>query len=87
VTRRISSDLLTLTFRVQGALYGAVDRQARAVLRFWNVPVHSDVERLQGQVGALASEIHKLRATLEEPSSAPKPARRRKAAAAKRPST
>ena len=64
-TRRFS-DLLVLTFRAQGAMYGVFERQTRATLHFWNMPTRGDVRRLNRQVGALAAEVHELTARLDE---------------------
>jgi hypothetical protein len=66
VASRHMSQLLTLGFRVEGALQGVFERRTRAILHFWNMPAGSDVARLNRQVAALVAEVRALAAQLEE---------------------
>src|SRR4051794_20032601 len=66
VGTRAFTDLLALTFRAQGAVYGVFQGQTRAVLHFWNMPARTDVSRLQRQVGVLNAQVRELVARLEE---------------------
>ena len=64
-TRRFA-DVLVLTFRVQGALFGAAERGSRTLVHLWNLPARSDVERVNRQVAALRAELRELTARLDE---------------------
>src|SRR5215218_6571228 len=66
VGTRAFADLLAVTFRAQGAVYGVFQSQTRAVLHFWNMPTRTDVSRLQRQVGALNAQMRELLVRLEE---------------------
>jgi hypothetical protein len=66
VGTRAFTDLVALTFRAQGGVYGVFQRQTRAVLHFWNMPTRTDVSRLQRQVGALNAQMRELVVRLEE---------------------
>jgi hypothetical protein len=70
-TRRFN-DLLVVTFRTQNFVFGLFQRQARAVLHFWNLPARTDVSRLQRDLGKLRAQVRELDVKVGEIEGAPR---------------
>jgi hypothetical protein len=66
IASRTFNDAFVLTFRAQAALHRAFQSQTRTALHFWNLPAHSDLTRLQRQVGTLRAEIQELSLRLDD---------------------
>jgi hypothetical protein len=60
VQTRGFADVVVLSVKLQRALWGAFERNTRAVLHAWNLPARTDVERLNRQVAALRNELREF---------------------------